>query len=280
MCRRSRAPFFSALLGTVTLVSGLSAQSSFIDHWQARVAQEQAEQPHWATPLIAPYPMLAQAFRVDVTRQLTAAHTTTINYGSGKGLNLMPGFRSQVDINYAPYLSNNTPAHPDGFGDFSFAYKRRIFSSVEKSYMVSAQIGASVPTGTHDNGAPGATLLPVVLAGKGFGRFALIGTLGGVLPVTDISRSTRSVIWNAYGEYIPTRFTTFILEVGNTYFNGGNNDDRIQTFLTPEISHRFYLHPGNPEDRRNFGLVCGMQFATSAFHATDHNLIVSGKFNF
>ena len=48
-------------------------------------------------------------FSRDFTRQITPTLTTTWNYGASRGLNLIPGFNSEVDVYYAPYLQHNTP---------------------------------------------------------------------------------------------------------------------------------------------------------------------------
>jgi hypothetical protein len=42
--------------------------------------------------------MLIQVFRADFTRQVTLALTDKWNYGASRGLNLIPGFNSELDF--------------------------------------------------------------------------------------------------------------------------------------------------------------------------------------
>src|SRR5271170_637043 len=174
--------FVIALLAGAT--ASLHAQDGFFAKWEARASQTQSKQPSWSVPLIAPYPMLIQVFRADFTRQVTPALTSTWNYGASRGLNLIPGFNSEVDVYYAPYIQHNNPKVKDGFGDVGFLYKYRFFSRNEKqgNFMLSAQLTATLPTGSHTNGSPDSSVSPTLLSGKGFGKFNVISCLGGTLP--------------------------------------------------------------------------------------------------
>ena len=89
----------------VTLLS----QDNFFAKWEARTSATQAKQPSWPPPLVSPYPMLIQVFRADFTRQITPTLTSTWNYGASRGLNLIPGFNSEFDFYYPPYIQHNTP---------------------------------------------------------------------------------------------------------------------------------------------------------------------------
>jgi hypothetical protein len=91
-----------AIAGLLILVAGsgttVSAQDNFMTGWEKRASRIQSKQPAWSVPLIAPYPMLIQVFRADFTRQVTLALTDKWNYGASRGLNLIPGFNSELDF--------------------------------------------------------------------------------------------------------------------------------------------------------------------------------------
>ena len=119
---RNFLPFCYFLAATP---STLLSQDNFFAKWESRTTATQARQPSWPPPLVSPYPMLIQVFRADFTRQITPTQTSTWNYGASRGLNLIPGFNSEVDVYYAPYIQHNTPKVKDGFGDVGFLYKYR-----------------------------------------------------------------------------------------------------------------------------------------------------------
>ena len=85
------------------------SQDNFFAKWESRTSATQAKQPSWPPPLISPYPMLIQVFRADFTRQIPPTLPSTWNYGASRGLNLIPGFNSELDLYYAPYIQHNTP---------------------------------------------------------------------------------------------------------------------------------------------------------------------------
>jgi hypothetical protein len=271
---------FSFLAATTgTLVS----QDSFFAKWEARTSAVQARQPSWSPPLVAPYPMLIQVFRTDFTRQITPATTSTWNYGSGRGLNLIPGFNSEFDVYYPPYIQHHTSKAKDGFGDVVFFYKYRILSHTEKNgnYMLSAQLTGSIPTGSYSNGSPDAAVSPSVLSGKGFGRFDIISSLGGNLPVDEVNKLGRSVAWNTTVQYHLGKYVWPELESNATYFFGGKNDGKKQNFLTPGIVFsKFKFHPGNERSRAGVAFGAGMQIATSHFHTYNHGLTITTRLVF
>jgi hypothetical protein len=63
----------------------------------------------------------------------------------------------------------------DGFGDVAFLVKYRLLSANEEhgSYILTAFLGWSLPTGDHKNGAAHAVITPTIAYGKGFGNFDL-----------------------------------------------------------------------------------------------------------
>lgn len=266
---------------TVTTAS-LNAQDSFLAKWQKRASATQSKQPSWSVPLVAPYPMLIQVFRTDITRQITPALTSTWNYGAGRGLNLVPGFNSEFDFYYPPYIQHNSAAK-DGFGDVGFLYKYRILSANEKNgnYMLSAQLVATIPTGSYSNGSTDASVSPTLLAGSGFGRFDVISSAGCTIPTGDVNKLGRTVALNTTVQYHVGKYVWPEIESNASYFFGGKNDGKSQNFLTPGMTFsKFKFHPGDPHSRPGVAFGGGMQIATSKFHSYNHNLVLTARLVF
>ena len=274
---------FGALLFLLASASTLCAQDNFFERWQARASQTQAKQPSWSVPLVAPYPMLIQVFRSDFTRQITPTGTSTWNYGANRGLNLVPGFNSEFDFYYPPYIQHNSPTAKDGFGDVGFLYKYRILSANEKqgNYLLSAQLTATIPTGSYSNGSTDASVSPSLLAGKGFGKFDVISSLGGTLPTGDTVKLGRTIAWNTTAQYHLGKYVWPELEANATYFFAGKNDGKMQNFLTPGITtSKFKFRPRDARSRMGLAVGAGMQIATSQFHTYNHGLVFTGRFIF
>ena len=106
-----------------------SAQGNFFSSWENRVRATSAKQPSWAVPVFTPTSGLVQLARVDVIRQYTSTRTTTWNYGGSKGFNLIPWYRTEVDINLPSYIQHNTPKAFDGAGDLSALLKYRVLAA-------------------------------------------------------------------------------------------------------------------------------------------------------
>jgi hypothetical protein len=274
---------FALLLFLAATTSTLLSQDNFFAKWEKRTSAIQAKQPSWPPPLISPYPMLIQVFRADFLRQITPTLTSTWNYGASRGLNLIPGFNSEFDFYYPPYMQHNTPKVKDGFGDVSFLYKYRFLSRNEKEgdYMLSAQLTATIPTGSHSNGSPDSAVSPTLLAGKGYGKFDVISCLGGTLPTEETNKVGRSIAWNTTAQYHLSKYVWPELESNATWFFAGKNDGKKQNFLTPGIVFsKFKLRPSDPQSRTGFAVGGGMQIATSQFHTYNHELAFTTRFIF
>ena len=278
-----RQKLFTLLFLLVATSSPLLSQDNFFAKWESRASASQARQPSWPPPLISPYPMLIQVFRADFTRQITPTGTSTWNYGASRGLNLIPGFNSEVDVYYAPYIQHNTPKAKDGFGDVGFLYKYRFFSRNEKqgAFMLSAQLTATIPTGSYSNGSPDSSVSPTLLSGKGFGKFDVISCLGGTLPTEETNKIGRSIAWNTTAQYHLSKWVWPELESNTTWFFAGKNDGKKQNFLTPGIVFsKFKFHPSDETSRTGVAFGAGMQIATSQFHTYNHELAFTTRFIF
>lgn len=264
---------FSCFIPDVTL-----AQDGYFSNWFNRVDKTQAEQPHWITPLATTTPRLEEEFRYDIFWQNNARGVTTENYGGSKGLELIPLEKLEVIISPPPYLVHNDPKAHDGFGDISFLVKYRLLSGNEEhgSYILTAFLGWSLPTGDHQNGALHATLTPTIAYGKGFGHLDAQGTFGIVFPTADTNVIGRNYVWNNAFQYHVFRKFWQEVELNSTFFQNGRNDGKKQTFVTPGLMiGRLHL-----TKRLGLSIGGGYQIAATRFHTTNHNAILSIRFPF
>jgi hypothetical protein len=268
---------------TATVVLGLSstlglAQDGYFADWFKRVDKTKDEQPHWVTPLATTTPRLEEEYRYDQLWQTNAKGITTDNYDGGKGLELIPFEKVEVIFNIPPYLAHNDPKVRDGFGDVAFLIKYRLFSANEEhgNYILTAFLGWSLPTGQYKNGALDAIITPTIAYGKGFGNFDLQGTFGVGLPTADTNLLGRNYAWNNTFQYRAFRKFWPEVELNSTFFQDGKNDGQKQNFVTPGlVLGRFRLWR-----RVGFTFGGGYQIATTHFHTSNHNAILSIRFPF
>lgn len=274
----SKAAILAAIIVFTFSSSLASAQEEYFANWFPRVNKTQAEQPHWVTPLATTTPRLEEEFRYDQLWQVNPKGVTTDNYDGGKGLELIPFERVEVLFNLPPYLAHNSPALHDGFGDVAFLVKYRLLSSSEEhgNYILTAFLGGSVPTGSYSNGALHAVITPTLAYGKGFGHFDAQGTFGVGLPVADTNIVGRNYLWNNAFQYHLFRKFWPEVELNSTFFQEGKNNGKKQNFVTPGIvMGRFHVWR-----RVGFTIGGGYQIATTHFHATNHNAILSIRIPF
>src|SRR5947209_13240536 len=140
------------------------AQNGFCAQWFDRSDRAKADQPRWMTPIVTVTPRLEQEFRSDFVVQPFADGNPTVNFGNGKGVELIPYERVEVIVNVPPYLEHNGSAVHDGFGDVSFLGKYRIVARPEDrgNYIFTAFLGASIPTGSYSNGARAGVITPTI----------------------------------------------------------------------------------------------------------------------
>jgi len=257
------------------------AQTGFFKAWEERVRATSARQPAWPVPVVAPSSVIVQLARVDFLHQYTSTHTETWNYDNGKGVNLIPFARTEFDINLPPYIRHNAPRVKDGAGDVSFVAKYRMFAANEGgNYSTAVQVAFSVPTGSYKNGTAASTFTPTVVAGKGFGKFDIQSAIGGVLPMSSALAIGRTISWNTVAQYKVGKYFWPELEANASYYHGGPNDGKNQTFLTPGLIVSKIKLRQDPKDRLGLVLGTGMQIATSHFHSYNHGLVLTGRLTF
>src|SRR5579864_4260680 len=264
---------------TVCLLSSLAtAQDDYFSDWFNRVDKTKDEQPHWVTPLATTTPRLEEEFRYDQIWQVNAKGVTTNNYDGGKGLELIPTDKVEVIVNAPPYLVHNNPAVHDGLGDVAFLVKYRLLSQNEENgnYILTAFLGWSVPTGTYSNGARHAVITPTIAYGKGIRDFDVQGTFGIGLPTGDTDITGRTYAWNNTFQYRVFRKFWPEVELNSSFIQDGKNDGKKQNFVTPGLlMGRFRLW-----GRVGFTFGGGFQIATTHYHTSNHNGILSIRFPF
>ena len=271
------AVFFIAAITCLSSAAS-SAQDGYFANWFARVDKTKDEQPHWVTPLATTTPRLEEEYRYDQLWQTNTKGVTTDNYDGGKGLELIPFEKVEVIFNIPPYLAHNDPKVHDGFGDVAFLVKYRLLSANEEhgGHILTAFLGWSLPTGDHTNGAPCATITPTIAYGKGLGNFDVQGTIGIAFPTSDANLLGRNYLWNNAFQYRAFRKFWPEVEINSTFIQDGPRDGMKQTFVTPGLVIG-RLHFWN---RVGFTFGGGFQIATTHFHTSNHNGILSIRFPF
>jgi hypothetical protein len=256
-------------------------QGNFFSNWEQRTSATQAKQPAWPPPLITTYVGLIQVGRSDFIRQTAPNHVETWNLDGGKGLNLIPFANTEVDTNLPGYFLHSSPTVKNGAGDMSFLLKYRFLAGGAESgsYVVSAFLSSTIPTGSYKNGSTDATVSPNVGLGKGFGRFDVQSTLGASLPVEDTVKLGRPITWNTAAQLHVAKYFWPEVEFNSTFYKGGPNDGKDQVFATPGM---LFTHKLRSEAKSRLGLCVGAgeQIATSHFHSYNHEIAVTTRLLF
>jgi hypothetical protein len=260
-----------------------AAQGGWFKVYEARLAATQTEQPHWATPLVTTPPRLEEDFRADFARQSLAAGQQSWNYGSTKGLQLVPFRRIEFRLSPPPFITHTNPRVEDGFGDPAFRIKYRAYGSSEDHHnaIVTALLGASVPTGKSGNGSCCAILSPMLEAGKGIGKVDFVTSLSGNLPVTNVAKLGRQIVWNSVAQYHVAKYLWTEAEINSTFYSGGSNDGKQQTFATPGVLvSRIPLRRSGGVVPLTLTLGAGEQIALTHFNTYNHSPIFSVRLRF
>jgi len=277
--------YFACVLCSLFLVGTVpaTAQGGWFEGYEARLAATLAEQPHWATPLVTTNPRVEEDIRADFVRQSLASGQQSWNYGSTKGLQVVPFRRVELRLSPPPFLTHTNPKLEDGFGDVAFRAKVRLYGSSEDHHnaIVTALLGASVPTGKSGNGSCCAILTPTLEAGKGFGRADVVTSLGGSLPVSNVAKVGRQIVWNNVAQYHVTTLLWVETELNSTFYFGGANDGKQQSFATPGvIMSRIPLKRSGGVVRLALSLAAGEQIALTHFNTYNHSPIFSVRVRF
>jgi hypothetical protein len=229
------------------------------------------------TPVATVTPRLEQEFRFDSLHQVTTTGDVT-NLNGGKGLELIPSRHTELLLNLPPYILHENPKAVDGLGDVSFVLKYRFLARNEEhgSAILTGFLGGSIPTGSYKNGSSSAIVTTTLAAGKGWGRFDVQSTLGGTFPVNSVNILGRTIVSNSAFQFHAIKRLWPEAEINSTFWHGGSNDGKKQTFATPGlIFGRFPIHK-----RIAFAAGFGFQFATTHFHQYNHAFIATLRLPF
>lgn len=156
--------------------------------------------------------------------------------------------------------------------------KYRLLAANEErgNYIVTAFVDVSFPTGSETNGPTNAVMTPTLAYGKGLGQVDVQGTVGVGLPTGNEDRIGRTYTWNNAVQYHFFRKLWPEVEVNATFFQDGKNAGKKQVFVTPG------LVVGRVPLTSRLGLTvgAGIQIATTAFHTSTHNVILSARLPF
>jgi hypothetical protein len=281
MFRRVLVVFFLTVAG-VCVDAQTATSTSFFSAWEDRVRTTSAKQPSWPIPVIAPSSQLVQLYRFDFVHEYAPKGTTTDILDNGKGLNLIPFYGTELDINLPSYVEHNNSKVKDGAGDFTTVLKVRPLAGNNQrgNYSLGFQVAASVPTGSYKNGTAAATVTPTLMGGKGFGRFAVQSTIGALLPTSETNTIGRTVTWNTTAQYRVGKIFWPEVEVNANYYSQGANDGKNQTFVSPGMMVSKVKFARDPKNRLALILGAGFQVATSSFHSYNHALVITSRFAF
>jgi opacity protein-like surface antigen len=264
-------------LATGQTSSAQDSDSSFLADRLRVSAHADAEQPHWIAPLFTTTPRLLEQLRFDSVTQPKKGYETT-NFGGGKGLELIPFGNTEVVISTPPFVSHDKPGVQDGIGDMSFLLKYRLAAGNEEggNYILTAFLGASVPTGTYSNGATAAILTPTIAGGKGWGNFDFQTTFAIAVPTSHMDKLGTPLAHNIAFQYRVFRKFWPEVEVNSTFWANGSLAGDKQVFLSPGlIAGKFHLW-------RRLGVTVGggVQIPVTHFHTVDRTYLASVRFPF
>jgi hypothetical protein len=266
---------------------GSSFGSAIVDYfadWFPRVTRIQSEQPHWVTPVVTVTPRLEEEFRYDQSWQANQQGVATDNFGSGKGLELIPFQNTEVILGVPNWVAHDgaikhgKDAKTDGWADETFLVEYRILSANEENgnYILTAFMGFSAPTGDDGNSNRHGVFTPTIAGGKGFGAFDIQSTAGISLPDGGLQRLGMPLAWNTALQYRILRYFWPEFEVNYTWWPNGEREGETQVFLTPGILvGRIPIH-----ERVGVTVGFGYQVAVTKNPMYNHAAILSGRIPF
>ena len=114
--------------------------------------------------------------------------------------------------------------------------------------------------------------VPEILAGRGFGRYAVMTTVGGLLPTGKTAAQGREIEWNLTTQFHASANVWFDVENNAAFYHAGPFDGQTENFVTPAVFYKLSRKDWKPE-HPVMVFDGGEQIATSAFHFCNHNVI-------
>jgi len=271
-------------LAGMAVAAPMQAQNFLLNPYGHAAGMKALQPSSWQGGFVTSTITLTQNYRYEVNRQRLPAGNSVYNFGNGKGINYTVSKRVEFDTVLPNYVEHNDGKTADGFGDYSFTSKARLFSGNEShgNYMVSAMAQQTFSTGQAKNGAVSATRVYTLLGGKGFGSFNVQSTVGVTVPAAaGVASLGHPVAWNTMFQDRLLKKLWVNMESNTTFYNGGSHDGKKQSYLTPGVIAAGLRPRGWSEtDHKSFTVGAGMQIATTHYRASDHNLIMDAKFAF
>jgi hypothetical protein len=279
---RAQAPSLPPTASDAALSSNASvttthSQDDWVSRWLQIVDKTRADQPHYVAPLITTHVLLVQQFRFDSYFQ-QAAGVWSQEYGAGKGWEIIPNTRMEVQVAIPPYFSHGASNVSDGFGDVSILLKFRAFSAPEGKgdYFVGLFLAGDFPSAAAPNGLGHTVWSPMIAAAKGWRFFDVQSTLSGNLPQSGTNVLGRQIVFNNAFQFKVANIFWPEVETNSTFFVDGPLLGNSETFLTPGL----ITGPFQIAERLHFAAGFGVQIAATHFHRYDHRLIWSMRFPF
>jgi hypothetical protein len=221
---------------------------------------------------------LVQQFRFDTYYQSARNGVATDVYGSGKGLEIIPNTRMEVQVGIPPYYFRHAPNTPDGFGDVSIFLKFRVASAPEDKggYFLGFFLGGSFPSAQSPNGMGHTVWSPMLAAAKRWKFFDWQTNLGGSLPQSGTPVLGRQIVFNNTFQFNVARKFWPEVENNTTFYVDGPHSGSYQNFVTPGL----IVGPFPLAERLRFMFGGGVQIATSQFYTYNHRWIWTIRFPF
>lgn len=251
----------------------ISGMGRYYRGFREHNADMTAIQPSWMGPLIQSDARLGQAVRISVSDAAFPGEQT-LSYGNNHGISVVADRRFQFDLDPPSFFRNHSSTHKDGFGNAGTQVKWRIASGNAEhgNYAISALVYYAFAPRICQNQMLTSFYTPAVVAGRGFGRFAVMSEIGGILPTGKIARQGRGIEWDMTAQVHPSAHSWLDVE-DNALFNyAGPFDGKTQNFLTPAAFYMLRRKEWKPQDP-TVVIGSGVQIATSSFHFYNRKLV-------
>ena len=264
----------------IALAVSAPAQESPYVRFRAHNAEMKQVQPTWMGPVSHSDPRLGQGLKLSVSQSdFPPVHPTI--YGNNKGISVVVQRRFQLDFDPPSYFRNHSSAQKDGLGNAATQVKYRIASgnASHGNFALTAILFHGFGARANQNQLLSAYYVPSIAAGKAFGRFATVSTVGGFVPTAKIAAQGRAVEWNFTAQAHATEHLWLDIENNAAFFHAGPFDGKTQNLVTPAAIYVLRRKQWKPEHAA-VALVCGEQIATSGFHTYNHNVITEMRITF
>ena len=117
-------------------------------------------------------------------------------------------------------------------------------------------------------------------SGKGFGRFDVQTAASESLPTGHTRTMGRPVSWNSVIQLKVGKIIWPEIECNSTFFRGGPNDGKVQSFVTPGLMVSKIRFKTESNSRLALVFGVGEQIAVSHYHSYNHALSFTSRIVF